>query len=49
MLKTIDILTLIKKLMINISNNDHVRISRYKNIFANGYTPNWSKTDFVIK
>ena len=22
---------------------DHVRISKYKNIFAKGYTPNWSK------
>ena len=22
---------------------DHVRISKYKNIFAEGYTPNWSK------
>ena len=22
---------------------DRVRISRYKNIFAKGYTPNWSK------
>ena len=22
---------------------DHLRISRYKNIFAKGYTPNWSK------
>ena len=21
---------------------DHVRISKYKNIFAEGYTPNWS-------
>ena len=21
---------------------DHVRISKYKNIFAKGYTPNWS-------
>ena len=20
---------------------EHVRISKYKNIFANGYTPNW--------
>ena len=28
---------------------DHVRISRYKNIFANGYTPNWSEEVFVIK
>ena len=22
--------------------NDHVRISKYKNIFAKGYAPNWS-------
>ena len=22
---------------------DHVRISKYKNIFAKGYTPNWSE------
>ena len=22
---------------------DHVRISKYKNIFSKGYTPNWSK------
>ena len=28
---------------------DHVRISKYKNIFAKGYTPNWSKDVFVIK
>ena len=27
---------------------DHVRISKYKNIFANGYTPNWSEEVFVI-
>ena len=27
----------------------HVRISKYKNIFAKGYTPNWSKEIFVIK
>ena len=27
----------------------HVRISRYKNIFAKGYTPNWSEEIFVIK
>ena len=27
---------------------DHVRISKYKNIFAKGYTPNWSEEDFVI-
>ena len=28
---------------------DHVRISKYKNIFAKGYTPNWSQESFVIK
>ena len=28
---------------------DHVRISKYKNIFAKDYTPNWSEEIFVIK
>ena len=28
---------------------DHVRISKYKHIFAKGYTPNWSEEVFVIK
>ena len=28
---------------------DHVRISKHKNIFAKGYTPNWSEEMFVIK
>ena len=28
---------------------DHVRISKYKNIFAKGNTPNWSEEVFVIK
>ena len=28
---------------------DHVRISKHKNIFAKGYTPNWSQEIFVIK
>ena len=26
-----------------------MRISKYKNIFAKGYTPNWSKEVFLIK
>ena len=26
---------------------DNVRISKYKNIFAKGYTPNWSEEVFV--
>ena len=28
--------------------SDRVRISRYKNIFAKGYTPNWSKEIFIV-
>ena len=28
---------------------DHVRISKYKNIFAKTYTPNWFEEVFVIK
>ena len=39
-----------------VNNNDpklkdgnHVRISKYKNIFAKGHTPNWSEEIFVIK
>ena len=28
---------------------DRVRISKYKNIFAKGYMPNWSEQIFVIK
>ena len=27
---------------------DHVRISKYKNIFAKGYAPNWSEKAFVV-
>ena len=28
---------------------DHVKISKYKNSFAKGYTPNFSEEVFVIK
>ena len=28
---------------------NHVSISKYKNIFAKGYRPNWSEEVFVIK
>ena len=28
---------------------DHIRISKYKNIFAEGYTSNWSEEVCVIK
>ena len=27
---------------------DHIRISKYKNVFAKGYTPNWSEDVFVV-
>ena len=29
--------------------NDHVMISKYKNIFAKGYAPNGSQEIFVVK
>ena len=28
---------------------DHVKISKYRNIFTKGYSPNWSEEVFVIK
>ena len=28
---------------------DNVRISKYENILANGYVPNWSEEVFMIK
>ena len=28
---------------------DHVRISKVKNVFAEGYTPNWSEEIFIVK
>ena len=27
---------------------DHVRISKYRNIFGKGYTPNWSEEVFIV-
>ena len=33
----------------NFKIGDNVRISKYKNIFAKGYVPNWSEEVFVIK
>ena len=27
---------------------DHIRISKYKNIFAKGYTPSWSEEVFIV-
>ena len=28
---------------------DHARISKYENIFAKGYAPNWREGTFVVK
>ena len=28
---------------------DHVKISKYENIFAKGYSPNWSEEVFLVK
>ena len=35
--------------MKNLIKNVLKRISKYKNIFAIGYVPNWSEEIFVIK
>ena len=32
-----------------LKDSDHVGIPQNKNIFATGYTPNWSEEVFVIK
>ena len=33
----------------NEKDNDRVRISGYKHIFAKGYAPNWSSEIFIVK
>ena len=30
------------------NDGDHVQISKYKDIFAKGYTPNWTKEVFIV-
>ena len=35
--------------ILNFKIGDTVRISKYKNIFAKGYVPNWSEEVFVIE
>ena len=50
MLMIIHALILRKKLMKDpkFKAGDQVRISKYKKIFAKGYTPNWSEEVFVV-
>ena len=38
----------ITKKIVDFKVGDRVRISRFKNIFAQGYTPNWSKEIFIV-
>ena len=39
----------LRVILMSIKVGDHVRISKYKNIFAKGYTPNWSEVFVVSK
>ena len=51
MLRIIYILISKKKLIIKdpkFKVGDYVRISKYRNIFAKGYMPNWSEEVFII-
>ena len=51
-LSQVHIVTLMLKIMIKIINlkfSDHVRIWKYKNIFAKGCTPNWSENISIIR
>ena len=38
----------LKKIGSNFKVGDYVRISKYRNIFAKGYTANWSEEVFVV-
>ena len=45
-------MNLVKKIIYqdpNFKISDIVRISKHKNIFAKGYTPNWSEEVFVTE
>ena len=49
MSKVILLLNIMKNIIKTFKVGDHVRISKYKNILAKGYAPNWSEDIFVIK
>ena len=46
MLNIMDIHQIKKNLKFKVG--DNVRISKYKNIFDKGYTPNWSEEVFIV-
>ena len=47
MLKVILLLNIMKNPKFKVG--DHVRISKFKNVFANGNTPNWNEENFIVK
>ena len=47
MLKVILLLNIMKNPKFKVG--DHVRISKFKNVFANGNTPNWNEEKFIVK
>ena len=42
------IMKILKKKILNLKVGGLVRISKYKNIFAKGYTQSWSEEVFVV-
>ena len=38
----------ITKKIVDLKVGDSVRISKFKNIFAKGYTPNWRREIFIV-
>ena len=45
-------MTLIRKIIrkvLKFKVGDHVRMSKYENVFVKGYVPNWSEEVFVNK
>ena len=44
----LNIMKILMKKILNLKVGDLVRISKYKNIFAKGYTQSWSEEVFVV-
>ena len=41
-------MNIMKKIGDRFKVGDRVRITKFKNIFAKGYTPNWSREIFIV-
>ena len=48
MILMLNILTILIKKGPKFKVNDHLRISKYKNVFAKGYIPNWSEEVLLL-